>query len=102
MTANKHLAWTAKFGTHHTGERKQFALCSGAAIVLNPCDREPEGDLAAAFAATGAEVVAAVPTDHAVSDFDVTGRSLMELPDDARALTTVRTLVATLAERRLL
>lgn len=71
-------------------------------LVLNPCDQPLDSDLAALFAQSGLEVLAAVPTDPQVSAFDVAGRPLVELPADSRALSAVRGLVNDLAERRLL
>ncbi len=71
-------------------------------LVLNPCDQPLAPELAALFAQSGLEILAAVPTDSQVSAFDVAGRPLLELPADSRALSAVRGLVNELAERKLL
>lgn len=71
-------------------------------LVLNESDQAPAGELAAAFAQVGVEVLGAVPVDPQVSAFDVTGRSLLQLPEDSPAAQAVQGLVTSLAERRLL
>ncbi len=83
--------------------KNQLGLEVGAVfLVLNPCDQPLGPDLAALFAQSGLEIIAAVPTDPHVSAFDVAGRPLLELPADSQALSAVRGLVNDLAERRLL
>ena len=50
--------------------------------------------------ATGLEIVAKIPSDPAVADFDVRGQGVAELPADGPALVAVDDLVSVLLERR--
>lgn len=91
----------ARTATRMVDMTKRLALEIGKTVlILNPCDRPPEAAAAEAFARTGLEIVASIPTDPVLNTFDVEGRSLMELPNESTALSAVRSLVTMLTKRR--
>jgi CO dehydrogenase maturation factor len=71
-------------------------------LVFSQCDGVPGGDLGEAVAQLGVEVLGTVPADSGVNTFDVTGRPLLQLPAESRAVQAVRGFVTTLVERKLL
>jgi CO dehydrogenase maturation factor len=71
-------------------------------LVLNPADADPAPEAAAAFAATGVEVIGRIPRDPAVLACDEHGKPLSELPPDSPAVNAVDEIVKALASRRLL
>ena len=71
-------------------------------LVFNPCDQPPAGELAEAFGQLGIPVLGAIPLDPLVASYDVSGKSLLQLPDDSQALRVVQSFVESLAERKLL
>lgn len=80
---------------------KSLKLDIGAChLVLNQCGGPVAPDLLDQFKATGLEILASIPSDPAVADFDVKGRSVTELPATAPAVTAVDGMVSVILERR--
>lgn len=71
-------------------------------LVFNPCDRLPDGELASSFGQLQIPVLGNIPLDPLLGSYDVSGQSLLQLPDSSRALQVVQNFVDSLAERELL
>jgi CO dehydrogenase maturation factor len=69
-------------------------------LVMNQCGAEVPPSLMAQFEQTGLEIMARIPMDPAVADFEVSGRPVSELPPDAPVVVAVDSLVSKLLERR--
>ena len=79
---------------------KSLKLEIGACyLVLNQCNGPVAPDLMAQFQRTGLELLAMIPADAAVAEFNVRGQAVMDLPSDDAAVVAVDGLVAKLLER---
>lgn len=79
---------------------KSLRLDIGACyLVLNPCGEQVPPELMAQFQQLGIELLAMVPFDAAVADFNVRGQAVKDLPSDSPAVVAVDGLVAKLLER---
>jgi CO dehydrogenase maturation factor len=67
-------------------------------LVLNGCDGEMPPHLAELFAATDLEVIAEIPTDSMVLDYEMESKSLLDLPADSTAAAAVDNMVSKLLE----
>ncbi len=67
-------------------------------LVLNGCDGEMPDQLQALFDETKLEVIARVPTDPLVVDYEMESRSLLDLTADSGAAATVDSMVSQLLE----
>jgi CO dehydrogenase maturation factor len=66
------------------------------ALVVNQATGLP-AEVEAAIAADGLELAGFVPDDPRVAEFELAGRPLLELPDDAPAVAAVDRMLTTLA-----
>ncbi len=65
-------------------------------LVLNQANGELRPELAALFQRAGAEIIAAIPIDPAVEEFEINEQSLLNLPADAPAAVAVDELATKL------
>lgn len=70
-------------------EEKKVIRCDRMGVVFNRVQRN-EDILAAAATKVGAKVLGFVPEDPTVTEYDLVGRPLTELPEDSAALSAVR------------
>ena len=71
-----------------------------AFLVLNQCEGALPPDLRDEFKATGLEIVAHIPSDPVIAQFELDQKSLLEVPAGAKALQAVTGLVDELLKRR--
>ena len=69
-----------------------------AYLVLNGCDGDMPPPLQAEFEKTNLEVIARIPTDSMVLDYEMESKSLLELPAGSAAATAVDEIVSKLLE----
>lgn len=68
-------------------------------LVLNQCDGQVPSEVMALFQQTGLTKQAIIPADPVISNFDVMGQAVNDLPSDSPALVAVDGLVSVLLER---
>jgi len=79
---------------------KSLNLAIGACyLVLNQCEGPVSPELAAQFAGTGLEQLAAIPVDPVIAEYDVRGQSVNDLPVNSPAVVAVDGLVLRILER---
>ena len=80
---------------------RSLQLQVGAAyLVLNRCDGEPPADVAKELSQTGLEILARVPDDPVLGQFEMEQKPLLEAPAESRAVAAVDALVDRLLDRR--
>lgn len=62
-------------------------------LLLNRAPAELSEQFSTALAATGIELAGRVPADLLIPEFEITGRSVMELPDDSAAVMAMEQIV---------
>ncbi len=71
----------------------------GCHLVMNQCEGRLSAELAVQFERTGLENLAMIPAEPAIADYDVSGRSVNDLPANSPAVAAVDDLAAKLLER---